>query len=43
MSELFTFSFEAVAISGLTCVVLREIILAAFPRGLVIRIESAGR
>ncbi len=31
MSDLLAFSNEAIAISGLTCLVLREIILAAIP------------
>jgi len=31
MSDLLSFSNEAIALSGLTCLVLREIILAAIP------------
>ncbi len=31
MSDLLTFSNEAIALSGLTCLVLREIILAVIP------------
>lgn len=31
MSDLLTFSNEAIALTGLTCLVLREIILAAIP------------
>lgn len=31
MSDLFTFSYEAIALSGLTSLVLREIILATIP------------
>lgn len=31
MSDLFIFSYEAIALSGLTSLVLREIILATIP------------
>lgn len=31
MSDLLTFPYEAIALSGLTCLVLREIILATIP------------
>ncbi|QMU59525.1 MAG: hypothetical protein GKR98_15865 [Boseongicola sp.] len=31
MSELFTLSFDALAISALTCMVLREVFIATLP------------
>ena len=31
MSDLLTFSYEAIALNCLTCLVLREIILATIP------------
>jgi hypothetical protein len=33
MIDLFNFSFDAIAISALTCLVLREIFIAAMPSG----------
>lgn len=35
MSELFGFSFDAIAISALTCLVLRECFIVALPETLV--------
>ena len=35
MSELFNLSFEAIAISALTCMALREVFIVALPDSLV--------